>query len=148
MGWHWLIKCFKCEILLYIICILHCVLTTQTLICHHIFDPPYPLHSHLNPSPLVTILLSSMSQIKYLFSARITGLKFGLQIWFRHAVPKCVIRTFTILINCANILWMLYTVTFFLLHSCRFWWNFQANRFEIGLIHSHMVIMNFYWHEK
>lgn len=43
-------------------------------------DPTCPLHPHINPSPLVTILLSSVSQIKYLFSARITGLKFGLQV--------------------------------------------------------------------
>lgn len=74
------------------------------------------------------ILLLSMRQTKYLYSARIIGLKFGPQVWVTYAVPKCIIRTFTILSNCANVMNFVYCNCFFLLHSHGFWWNFQAQQ--------------------
>lgn len=44
---------FRCTILSYIICVLHCVLTTQNLdsFSHYILDSLYPLHPPHKPLP-------------------------------------------------------------------------------------------------
>ena len=51
LAWHCIH--FKHTILWYFICILHCVLTTQSLVSlrHHLLDPLYPLHPPPTPCP-------------------------------------------------------------------------------------------------
>ena len=69
LGWHWLIRLynFRCTFLWYVICILHCVPTTQSQIifCHHIIGLLCPLL----PSPTINTVINNNKTNCYLVNA-------------------------------------------------------------------------------